>query len=49
VQAAAMVDAAMVAAALAPIDDIRATAAYRARAAATLVSRALSDLAGTAP
>ena len=32
-------------AALAPIDDVRATAAYRADAAATLVGRALDELA----
>ncbi|MFO1116220.1 MAG: FAD binding domain-containing protein [Beijerinckiaceae bacterium] len=31
---------------LSPIDDVRATAAYRRRAAATLVSRAIVDAAG---
>ena len=37
-----------VAAALRPIDDIRATAAYRAEAAAELLRRAVSSLAGAA-
>lgn len=38
-----------VAAAIAPIDDIRADAAYRAEAAATLLRRAVSGLAATLP
>jgi CO/xanthine dehydrogenase FAD-binding subunit len=41
-QAAAAIDAGMVAAALSPIDDIRATAAYRAGAAVTLLRRAVA-------
>lgn len=41
----AKVDPAAVARALAPIDDIRADAAYRAEAAATLLRRALEGLA----
>ncbi|MGQ0565013.1 MAG: FAD binding domain-containing protein [Gemmobacter sp.] len=41
-QAAAAIDAGAVAAALSPIDDIRATAAYRATAAATLLRRAVA-------
>jgi CO/xanthine dehydrogenase FAD-binding subunit len=44
----ALVDTAEVAAALSPIDDVRASAAYRAEAAAELLRRALSDL-GAAP
>ncbi|GAB1363598.1 xanthine dehydrogenase family protein subunit M [Rhodobacter sp.] len=40
-QAARRVDPAAVAAGLAPIDDVRATAAYRQHAAAALVSRAV--------
>jgi CO/xanthine dehydrogenase FAD-binding subunit len=35
-----------VAAALSPIDDVRADAGYRAEAAAELLRRALADLAG---
>ncbi|MCR8725006.1 FAD binding domain-containing protein [Frigidibacter sp. SLM-1] len=38
------IDPATVAAALAPLDDIRATAAYRGDAAAVLLRRALADL-----
>ncbi len=38
----------IVAAALAPLDDIRATAAYRAGAAAELIRRAVGDLGGGA-
>jgi CO/xanthine dehydrogenase FAD-binding subunit len=45
---AELVDPAEVAAALRPIDDVRATAAYRAEAAAELVRRALAEL-GEAP
>jgi CO/xanthine dehydrogenase FAD-binding subunit len=33
---------------LSPIDDVRATAAYRLRAAAVLVRRALDDCGGAA-
>lgn len=44
----ARVDPALVARALAPIDDIRASGPYRAVAAAELVRRALDDLAGVA-
>ncbi len=40
-QASSRVNLAAVAAALAPIDDVRATAAYRLRAAATLIGRAV--------
>ena len=40
---AAAIDAWMVAAALAPIDDIRATAAYRVQAAVTLLRRAVAE------
>lgn len=43
--AAARIDEAAVAAALSPIDDIRATAAYRIGAATTLLRRALAELA----
>jgi CO/xanthine dehydrogenase FAD-binding subunit len=46
--AAARVRDADVTAALAPIDDIRASAGYRAEAAAELVRRAVADLAGGA-
>lgn len=42
-QAAGLIRDADVAAALAPIDDIRATAAYRAHAAATLLRRAVAQ------
>jgi CO/xanthine dehydrogenase FAD-binding subunit len=38
-----------IAAALAPIDDIRADASYRTEAAATLLRRAVTDLTATAP
>ena len=41
-QAAAAVDPRRVAAALSPIDDIRATAAYRLQAAVTLLRRAVA-------
>jgi CO/xanthine dehydrogenase FAD-binding subunit len=41
-QAAAAIDPAMVAAALSPIDDIRATAAYRCEAVVTLLRRAVA-------
>jgi CO/xanthine dehydrogenase FAD-binding subunit len=44
-EAAARVRRADVAAALAPIDDIRATAGYRLDAATTLVARAVAELA----
>ena len=43
-RAAGRIEAAMVAAALAPIDDVRASAAYRAEAAATLLQRAVAAL-----
>jgi CO/xanthine dehydrogenase FAD-binding subunit len=43
-EAASRVRAADVAAALAPIDDVRADAAYRAEAAAILVARAVGEL-----
>lgn len=46
-QAAAAVRDADVAARLAPMDDLRASAAYRATAAAELIRRALSDLASS--
>ncbi len=46
--AADRIDAAAVAAALSPIDDLRATAAYRAEAAAVLLSRAVARAAGAA-
>ena len=42
------IDPAAVAAALAPIDDHRAAAAYRAEAAAELLRRAVAALAGAA-
>lgn len=42
-EAAGRIDPADVAAALAPIDDVRATAAYRAGAAAELVHRAVTE------
>jgi CO/xanthine dehydrogenase FAD-binding subunit len=42
------IETAEVAAALRPIEDIRATAAYRAEAAAELLRRALRSLAGGA-
>lgn len=45
-RAADAVSAADVAAGLAPIDDIRATAAYRLEAAAALVRRAVAEVAG---
>lgn len=45
-KAAARVEDAAVAAALSPIDDIRASAAYRRHAAAELIRRALAELAG---
>ena len=41
-QAAAAIDAGAVAAALSPIDDIRATAAYRSQAVVTLLRRAVA-------
>ncbi len=41
-QAAAAIDASAVAAALSPIDDIRATAAYRTQAVVTLLRRAVA-------
>ncbi|NUB45686.1 FAD binding domain-containing protein [Fertoebacter nigrum] len=44
-ETAAAIDAAQVAAALAPLDDLRATAVYRAEAAAELLRRALATLA----
>ncbi|MDT8857592.1 FAD binding domain-containing protein [Paracoccaceae bacterium Fryx2] len=44
-QAAARIGDAAVAAALTPLDDLRATAAYRAGAAAELLRRAVDDLA----
>ncbi|MCC6306153.1 MAG: FAD binding domain-containing protein [Rhodobacteraceae bacterium] len=44
-EAAARIDRARVAAALAPIDDVRASAAYRAEAAGELVLRAVAALA----
>lgn len=47
--AAGRIDAAGVAAALAPIDDMRAPAAYRLRAAAELTRRAVSALTAPAP
>jgi CO/xanthine dehydrogenase FAD-binding subunit len=47
-QAAQRIDPAAVAAALDPIDDVRAAAAYRVEAAATLLRRAVADLAGAA-
>ena len=40
---------AAVAAALSPIDDVRADAAYRVRAAAELVRRTVAALAGAVP
>lgn len=43
------IDAAIVAASLAPIDDVRATASYRAHAAAELVRRAVLRAAGECP
>jgi CO/xanthine dehydrogenase FAD-binding subunit len=43
-EAAAQVDPRAVAAALAPRDDVRATAAYRRQAAATLIARAMEEL-----
>lgn len=46
-EAAARVRDQDVAAALAPLDDIRATASYRAGAAAELIRRAVRDLAGS--
>ncbi len=46
--AAARIDPAAVARALAPIDDLRASAAYRAEAAAVLLRRAVATLAGEA-
>jgi CO/xanthine dehydrogenase FAD-binding subunit len=47
-EAALRIEAAAVAAALSPIDDVRATAAYRAEAAATLLRRAVAKLAEAA-
>jgi CO/xanthine dehydrogenase FAD-binding subunit len=47
-EAALRIEAAAVAAALSPIDDVRATAAYRAEAAATLLRRAVARLAEAA-
>lgn len=44
--AAARIDPAMVAAALSPIDDPRASAAYRSHAACELLRRAVGDLGG---
>lgn len=46
-EAAAQIDPEAVARALAPIDDIRASAAYRAEAAAVLLRRAVGRLAGS--
>jgi CO/xanthine dehydrogenase FAD-binding subunit len=48
IEAARAVDDAAVAAGLSPVDDIRADAAYRARAAAELIRRAIADLTGVA-
>jgi CO/xanthine dehydrogenase FAD-binding subunit len=45
-EAAEHIDPSAVAAALAPIDDLRASAAYRARAASELLRRAVAALAG---
>jgi CO/xanthine dehydrogenase FAD-binding subunit len=45
-EAVSRVDRAVIAAALDPIDDVRATAAYRRDAAAELVCRALAEALG---
>jgi CO/xanthine dehydrogenase FAD-binding subunit len=44
--AADAVDPAAVAAALSPIDDVRADAGYRGRAAAEILRRAVAEAAG---
>ncbi|MFN4157144.1 MAG: FAD binding domain-containing protein [Gemmobacter sp.] len=46
--AASRIDASVVAAALSPLDDARASAAYRAHAACALLRRAVEEIAGEA-